>query len=112
MSYNTKNYKEHGGARTVIGGALDVISGGEIDVESGASLKLDGTAISKTAAEINALPVLEQAAEADIDQADAADQSGSYAEADVDSIADLANVNKAKINALLAKLRLANILAE
>ena len=109
---NVKNYKEQGGERSVIGGSLDVISGGEIDVESGASLKLDGTAISKTAAQINALPIVEQAAEAAIDQADAADQGAGYVEADVDSIADLANVNKAKINALLAKLRLAEIIAD
>jgi len=109
---NVKNYKEQGGERDVIGGSLDVISGGEIDVESGASLKLDGTALSKTAAQINALPIVEQAAEAAIVQADAADQTDSYVEADVDSIADLANVNKAKINAILAKLVLANIIAE
>jgi len=85
MGYNTKNYKEQGGERTVIGGSLDVVSGGELDVESGASLKLDGTAISKTAAQINALPVVEQAAEAAITQADAADQGAGYVEADVDS---------------------------
>ena len=109
---NVKNYIEQGGARSVVGGSLDVVSGGEIDIESGASLKLDGTAISKTAAQINALPIVEQTAEAAITQADAADQGGTYAEADVDSIADLANVNKAKINAILAKLVLANIIAE
>ena len=30
MSYNTKNYTEQGGAKTVIGGDLDVVSGGKI----------------------------------------------------------------------------------
>ena len=30
MSYNTKNYKEQGGAKTVIGGELDIASGGKI----------------------------------------------------------------------------------
>lgn len=52
---NVSNYDEHGGARTVIGGSLDVVSGGDLDIESGGSLKLAGTAISSTAAELNAL---------------------------------------------------------
>jgi hypothetical protein len=55
MSYTTSNYNEQGGARTVIGGSLDVASGGEIDIESGGSLKIAGTAIAATAAEINAV---------------------------------------------------------
>jgi hypothetical protein len=50
---SVSNYIEQGGARTVIGGSLDVVSGGEIDVESGGALKLGGTAITATAAEIN-----------------------------------------------------------
>lgn len=56
MSYNVLNYTEQGGARRVVasGGSLDVESGGELDIESGASLKLAGTAITATAAEINA----------------------------------------------------------
>jgi hypothetical protein len=53
MSYNTSNYTEQGGARTVIGGSLDVASGGEIDIESGGALKIAGTAVSATAAELN-----------------------------------------------------------
>jgi len=102
----------------VVGGTLSaskavVVDGqGKIDTFDPTQLKIGGTAISKTAAQINALPIVEQAAEADIAQADAADQGAGYVEADVDSIADLANVNKAKINDLLAKLRLANIIAE
>ncbi len=104
---NVKNYKEQGGERDVIGGSLDVISGGEIDVESGASLKLAGTAISKTAAQINALPIVEQAAVADTEAA--------YAEADIDTDAELVaviNVIAGVLNDALAKLRLANIIAE
>lgn len=112
MGYNTKNYKEQGGERTVIGGSLDVVSGGEIDVESGASLKLAGTAVSKTAAQINALPIVEQAAEAAIVQADATAPGESYDQTIAATCSDLANVNKAKINAILAKLVLANIIAE
>lgn len=42
---NTSNYSEQGGAREVIGGALDVVSGGEIDVESGGDLKVSGTSV-------------------------------------------------------------------
>lgn len=45
MSYNTSNYVEQGGDRTVIGGSLDVASGGELDIESGATLKAAGAAI-------------------------------------------------------------------
>ena len=40
---NTSNYKEQGGARTVIGGSLDVVSGGDIDIESGAAFRIAGT---------------------------------------------------------------------
>ena len=58
---NVKNYSEQGGARTEIGGVLDVVSGGaldvksggEIDIESGAALKLAGVALTATAAELN-----------------------------------------------------------
>ena len=53
--YQTSNYEEQGGARTVIGGSLDVASGGEIDIESGGALKIAGTAISSSAAELNIL---------------------------------------------------------
>ena len=42
---NVSNYTEQGGARTVIGGELDIVSGG--------SLEINGTAITATAAEIN-----------------------------------------------------------
>ena len=54
MSYQTKNYGEQGGERTVIGGSLDVVSGGELDIESGGALKLSGVAVSASAAQINA----------------------------------------------------------
>lgn len=57
MSYQPKVYKEQGGDTQVIasGGAQRVESGGEIDIESGGSLKIAGTAITATAAEINAI---------------------------------------------------------
>lgn len=55
MSYNTDNYREQGGSRTVIGGSLDVVSGGEIDIESGGALKLAGTEVTASAAELNEL---------------------------------------------------------
>ena len=56
MSYVPLIYKEAGGNRLVVasGGSLDVESGGEIDIESSGSLKLAGTAITVTAAQINA----------------------------------------------------------
>ena len=60
---NTKNYREQGGEKWVIGGEETIVSGGkiaaengsEIDIESGAALKLAGTTVSATAAEVNAL---------------------------------------------------------
>ncbi len=52
---NVKNYNEQGGARTVIGGSLDVASGGDLDIESGGALKIAGTQITATAAELNYL---------------------------------------------------------
>lgn len=47
------NYKEQGGARTVVGGSLDVVSGGDLDIESGGSFKIAGTAVTSSAAELN-----------------------------------------------------------
>ena len=86
MSYNVKNYGEQGGARTVIGGEIDIVTGG--------ALKIAGTAITKTATQINALPVVEQAAIEDI--------AGNAVDA----------AQNTKINAILAALRLANIIAD
>lgn len=45
MTANVSNYIEQGGARTVIGGEIDIVSGG--------SLKIAGVAVSATAAELN-----------------------------------------------------------
>lgn len=55
--YSPLVYMEVGGDRQVVasGGSFDVESGGEIDIESGGSLKLAGTALTSTAAELNAL---------------------------------------------------------
>ncbi len=39
MSYNTKNYTEQGGEKTVIGGILEVIEGGSLEIKEGAFLK-------------------------------------------------------------------------
>jgi hypothetical protein len=57
QTYDAAFHIEPGGDRAVVasGGSLDVESGGEIDVESGGSLKIAGTAVSSTAAELNAL---------------------------------------------------------
>jgi len=52
---NVKNYNEQGGARTVIGGSLDVASGGDLDIESGGALKIAGTQVTASAAELNQL---------------------------------------------------------
>lgn len=49
----TLNYIENGGARTVIGGSIDVVSGGEIDIESGGAFKIAGVTVSPTATELN-----------------------------------------------------------
>lgn len=46
MAQQVLNYIEQGGARSVIGGEMDIVSGG--------SLKIAGTAIGATAAEIDA----------------------------------------------------------
>lgn len=54
-----KFHVEQGAERAVIksGGSLDVESGGEIDVESGGSLKIAGTAVSASAATLNAAAI-------------------------------------------------------
>lgn len=52
-----KFHVEQGAARAVVasGGSLDVESGGEIDIESGGALKIAGTAVTATAADLNAV---------------------------------------------------------
>lgn len=47
---------------------------------------------------------------ADVATADAATQTGAYVQADAQSIATLANANKAKINAILAAMRAAGLI--
>ena len=47
-SQNVSNYAEQGGARTVIGGSLDVVSGGDLDIESGGAFKIAGTDITSS----------------------------------------------------------------
>jgi hypothetical protein len=36
MGYNTKNYTEQGGEKTVIGGILEVKEGGSLEIKEGA----------------------------------------------------------------------------
>jgi len=52
---NTSNYLEQGGARTVIGGSLDVVSGGDLDIESGGAFKIAGVQVTASAAQLNAV---------------------------------------------------------
>ncbi|MFA9398833.1 MAG: Head fiber protein [Clostridiaceae bacterium] len=47
MSYNTKNYTEQGGERTVIGGELDITGDGK--------LKFDGNEVSQAASQIDSV---------------------------------------------------------
>ena len=49
---NVLNYVEQGGARSVVGGSLDVVVGGEIDIESGGALKLAGANITDKLAKL------------------------------------------------------------
>lgn len=105
--YNTANYTEQGGARTVIGGEIDVVTGG--------ALKIAGTAITKTAAELNALPIVEQAlvAAMAVTAADAAAADGAApTKAEYDVLVTLANANKAAINLILTALKEANVIAD
>lgn len=113
MGYNTKNYGEQGGERTVIGGSLDVVSGGEIDIESGGSIKIGGIAITKTATEINEMTAnAKQSNIVAITATDAATQGESYVQSDVQGIATLANANKAAVNNIITALIAAGIIAD
>ena len=107
MSYSIKNYTEQGGERTVIGGEIDVVTGG--------ALKLAGTAVTKTAAELNALPIVEQAlvAAMAVTAANAAAAAGAApTKAEYDVLVTLANANKAAINLILTALKEANVIAD
>ena len=107
MSYSAANYTEQGGARTVIGGEIDVVTGGV--------LKIAGTAITKTAAEINALPTVEQAlvAAMAVTAADGAAAAGAAPnKAEYDVVVAQSNANKAAINLILTALQAANIIAD
>lgn len=46
LAQNTPNYVERGGARSVVGGSLDVVSGGDLDIESGGALKIAGADVT------------------------------------------------------------------
>lgn len=63
-------------------------------------------------AEEGALRAAEQAAVvAAVSEADAAEQTASYVQADVQTIADLATANKVAINAILTALKNAGLMA-
>ncbi len=49
--YSTANYREQGGARTVIGGDIDIVDGGEINIEDGGDFYMEPTDDQPTAAE-------------------------------------------------------------
>ncbi len=55
FAQNVSNYTEQGGARTVVGGTLDVVSGGDLDIEAGGVLSIAGTTVTATAAELNSV---------------------------------------------------------
>jgi hypothetical protein len=48
MSYNTKNYTEQGGEKTVIGGVLEVKEGGSLELKEGALIKGFPIALNQT----------------------------------------------------------------
>ncbi len=50
-AYSTSNYNEQGGARTVIGGDLDIVDGGEINIEDGGDFYMEPTDTTPTAEE-------------------------------------------------------------
>jgi hypothetical protein len=58
MGYNTKNYTEQGGEKTVIGGILEVKEGGSLEIKEGALLKgfpIASNQANSTAATVNDL---------------------------------------------------------
>ncbi len=55
LSQNVVNFIEQGGARTVIGGSLDVVSGGDLDIESGGIFSIGGVTVAATAAELDTM---------------------------------------------------------
>jgi len=123
FKYNTVSQSEEATLDGVTAGTVTankaIVAGANknVDVLAIADLKLGagaGTSVTKTAAaEINALPIVEQVAIADIALADGVAAVGANpTKAEYDVVVALANANKAKINDILAKLRLANIIAE
>ena len=122
FKYNTVSQSEEATLDGVIAGTVAankaIVAGANknVDVLAIADLKLGagaGTSVTKTAAEINALPIVEQVAIANIALADGVAAVGANpTKAEYDVVVALANANKAKINDILAKLRLANIIAE
>jgi hypothetical protein len=71
-----------------------------------------GTTRLTIPAETTLDPLDKQAAVTSITTDDAGTQGETYAQADVQAIATLANANKAKINAILTALRAAGVIAE
>lgn len=77
------------------------------------TLKISGAAVTKTAAQINALPIVEQVAVADVASANGVAAVGATpTKAEFDAVVTLANETKAQLNSALARLRLANVIAD
>lgn len=68
-------------------------------------------AANELSAAVDAAGNAQAADVAAVSQANAATQTASYVQADVQSIADLANANKVAINAALAALKAAGLMA-
>ena len=85
MGYNTKNYTEQGGEKTVIGGEIVIKNGGKLVIEEG------GSAEGLPSPEPQVLPKAENQA---------------------DSEATSVAVLKTDFNALLAKLKAAGLMEE
>ncbi len=87
-----------------IGGVAVTSTAAELNI-------LDG--VTKTAVQINALPIVEQTAVADVASADGVAAAGANpTKAEFDAVVTLANEIKAQLNSALAKLRLANVIAD
>jgi uncharacterized protein YegP (UPF0339 family) len=94
MSHNTKNYKEPGGDKIVVGGEIEIIAGGKLKVS-------DGALVEGLQTEGYTLPSATEEAIGGVKKA------ASQADSTAATVDDL----KTAFNGLLAKLRTAGILS-
>ena len=112
MSYNTKNYTEQGGERTVIGGEIEILAGAKIKADEGAEVEgFGGGEYTLPPATAEVLGGIKVGAGLSVEEdgtlsADGITKAENQAESEATEVADLVT----EFNSLLSKLKTAGLM--